>query len=83
METAVKRLARGAYQIGTGGGVRGRQVNSSPATYSISCLERPPQALQASDQTEDPQAVCVPHRNRHAGAAGSHRPALQELRAFF
>lgn len=36
METAVKRLARGAYQIGTGGGARGRQVNYSPATYSIS-----------------------------------------------
>lgn len=35
METAVKRLVRGAYQIGTGGGVRGRQVNSSPATYLI------------------------------------------------
>ena len=35
METAVNRLVRGAYQIGTGGGVRGWQVNSSPATYSI------------------------------------------------
>lgn len=40
METAVKRLVRGAYQIGTGGGVRGRQVNSSPATYSIAVLRR-------------------------------------------
>ena len=42
METAVKRLARGAYQIGTGGGVRGRHKNrfmeSSEEISTIFCV---------------------------------------------
>lgn len=41
------------------------------------------QTSKTSNQTEDSHAVCVPHRNRLAGVAGSHRPALQELRAIF